>query len=349
MNPKDRSNFCAANALIIRQYEHFLREAQGLAETTIVLNLRAIADYEKFTSHANFKSFSADNAVAYKRGLLKKGGRHAAEKSSRATVYSKLRAVERFFRWLSDKPTYKSRIQISDTAYFRLSNRDVALTRGHTFKDAASLEQLRHVISLMPSSSAIEKRNRALLACTLLTGVRIKALITLKLKHMRADNLGINQDAEEVGTKFAKTIPTAFFPVGDDIRAILLDYVQFLKSELHFGNNDPLFPSTRKEVGEDRIFHWVGLTREHWETPEPVRRIFREAFAAASIPYFSPHTVRNTLVLLGQEICVGPADFKAWSQNLGHESTLTTFNSYGHLPERQQISLIQSLANKKTR
>ncbi|MGD9811433.1 MAG: tyrosine-type recombinase/integrase [Sphingobium sp.] len=343
----EMAGFCAANALMIRQYERYLREAEGLADSTIENNLRAIANYEKFTGHADFKTFNTDVATAYKRHLMKKGGRRAAEQSSRATVRSKLGYVERFFRWLSDKPTYKSRIDVSDTRFFRLSNRDIALTRGRTIKDAATVDQLRHVIMTMPSETAIEKRNRALVACALLTGARVNALITLKLKHVRPDNLGINQEAEDVHTKFAKTIPTAFFPVGDDIRDIFLDYVAFLKTELHFGNNDPLFPHTRKEVGEDRMFHWVGLTREHWDTPQPVRDIFRAAFAAAGIPYFSPHRVRNTLVQLGQEICEDTADFKAWSQNLGHEDILTTLSSYGHLPERQQFSRIQRLGEKR--
>jgi len=349
--PKDNkaAAFCAANAVMIRQYERYMREAEGLADSTIEINLRAIAAYEKFTSYADFKTFNADAAVSYKRSLMKKGGRRAAEQSSRATVHSKLGCVERFFRWLSDKPTYKSRIHVADSAYFRLSNRDIALTRGRTIKDAATIDQLRHVIMTMPSETAIEKRNRALVACAILTGARVNALITLKLKHVRPDNLGINQEAEDVHTKFAKTIPTAFFPVGDDIRDIFLDYVAFLKTELHFGNNDPLFPSTRKEVGEDRMFHWVGLTREHWDTPQPVRDIFRAAFAAAGIPYFSPHTVRNTLVQLGEDICEEIGDFKAWSQNLAHEDMLTTLSSYGHLPERQQFSRIQRLGKKRSK
>jgi len=34
------------------------------------------------------------------------------------------------------------------------------------------------------------------------------------------------------------------------------------------------------------------------------------------------------------ELCLGPEEFKAWSQNLGHDNVLTTFTSYGKILER---------------
>ena len=38
-------------------------------------------------------------------------------------------------------------------------------------------------------------------------------------------------------------------------------------------------------------------------------------------------------------------DFKAWSQNLGHEEVLTTFTSYGSVGSRRQGEIIRELAN----
>ena len=43
------------------------------------------------------------------------------------------------------------------------------------------------------------------------------------------------------------------------------------------------------------------------------------------------HSLRNTLVRFGEEVCKTPEEFKAWSQNLGHEKVLTTFLSYGQV------------------
>jgi hypothetical protein len=64
----------------------------------------------------------------------------------------------------------------------------------------------------------------------------------------------------------------------------------------------------------------------------------------AGLPYFNPHSFRNTLVQLGQEVCKTPEQFKAWSQNLGHEKVLTTFLSYGEVARQRQGEIIRDLA-----
>ena len=58
----------------------------------------------------------------------------------------------------------------------------------------------------------------------------------------------------------------------------------------------------------------------------------------------NPHSFRNTLVQLGQDICKTPEQFKAWSQNLGHEKVLTTFLSYGEVACQRQGEIIMNLA-----
>jgi integrase len=74
-----------------------------------------------------------------------------------------------------------------------------------------------------------------------------------------------------------------------------------------------------------------------------IRTIFREAFQRAGLPYFNPHSFRNTLVRLGQDLCKSPEAFKAWSQNLGHEKVLTTFTSYGAVACDRQGEILRSL------
>ena len=100
----------------------------------------------------------------------------------------------------------------------------------------------------------------------------------------------------------------------------------------HFG----VFPGKQKRV--------VGLERAHWSGAARIRTIFRDAFTSAGLPYFNPHSFRNTLVRLGQAVCQTPEDFKAWSQNLGHDKVLTTFLSYGHVLSPRQGEIIRGLA-----
>ena len=48
---------------------------------------------------------------------------------------------------------------------------------------------------------------------------------------------------------------------------------------------------------------------------------------------------------LGERTCRSPEEFKAWSQNLGHEQVLTTFTSYGAVSAHRQAELIRGLSN----
>ena len=167
-----------------------------------------------------------------------------------------------------------------------------------------------------------------------------------KLKHIDLAAGSVCQDAREVNTKFSKTFTTYFFPVGEDIRKIVEDWANYLRQEKLWGNDDPLFPATNVVVGPAHQFHAAGLKPEHWSTAAPIRAIFREAFAAGGLRYFNPHSVRNTLVSLGEAQCQTPEQFKAWSQNLGHGGVLTTFTSYGAVGNNRQREIIGSLGKR---
>lgn len=196
----------------------------------------------------------------------------------------------------------------------------------------------------MPAGTAIERRDRALIAFTLLTGARDSAIASMKLKHIDLIAGCVEQDAREVRTKFSKTFTTYFFPVGDEFVRIVAEWIAFLRKELLWGNDDPVFPPTRVAVGAAGRFEAVGLDRVPWTNTGRIRKIFREAFVRAGLPYFNPHKFRNTLVKLGEEICKTPEEFKAWSQNLGHEKVLTTFLSYGQVQVTRQREILRGLA-----
>ena len=40
---------------------------------------------------------------------------------------------------------------------------------------------------------------------------------------------------------------------------------------------------------------------QNWSNAGPIRTIFKNAFAAAGLPYFNPHSFRKTLALLGRQ------------------------------------------------
>ena len=112
---------------------------------------------------------------------------------------------------------------------------------------------------------------------------------------------------------------------------------------------EPHWPlwGTQIGLGESRQFQAIGLQRAHWSNASRIRTIFREAFTNADLPYFNPHSFRNTLVRLGQSLCRTPEEFKAWSQNLGHDKVLTTFINYGQVESSRQGKIIRELADPR--
>ena len=123
----------------------------------------------------------------------------------------------------------------------------------------------------MPATTDIERRDRALIAFTILTGARDGAIASFKLRHIDIAEGKIDQDAREVQTKFSKSFVTTFFPVGDDIRAVVADWVAYLRTEKLWGLDDPLFPATKVAVGDDLRFAAAGLDRKHWSNASPIR------------------------------------------------------------------------------
>lgn len=212
-----------------------------------------------------------------------------------------------------------------------------------------SLEQMHRVIRSMPGVTAVERRNRALIAFFLVTAGRDGAVIGLKLRHVDIARRRVTWDPRDVRTKFGKSFVTGFYPVGDDTRQIVEEWVTYLEQELLWGPDDPLFPMTLQEVGADGQFRHVTLDRKHWATADPVRKIFKGAFIAVQLPYCSPHRVRDALSMLGQKICPTVEALKTWSQNMGHESVSTTLTSYGPVSSQRQAEIMRSFDRAGTK
>lgn len=328
-------NHNASNERVKRRYFAYLREASGYSEASITGVASALARFEHYTRYRDFKLFHIDQAIHFKKHLA--GPEGETERLSKATRRTILMHLKRFFLWLARETGYKARIGLTDGNYFTPNIREARIATATRERPFPTLEQVRHAIFQMPAVTDIERRNRAVVALALLTGARDSAIASLKLKHvdLRADC--IDQDARDVRTKFGKTFRTYFFPVGDDIRIILADWVHYLRTQKLFGDDDPLFPATDVAPDSNLQFRAVGLKRAHWSTATPIRTIFRDAFTNAGLPYFNPHAIRKTLVSLAHKMCKNPEDLKAWSQNLGHEKVLTTLVNYGNIsPARQQ-------------
>lgn len=341
------SNYHPKNERTKRDYFRWLAEADSKSAKTIDIIRKSISRFEEYTGYKDFSTFNKEQAIAFKKHLANVKTERTGNPLSKATRMATLNNLQAFFRWLSREPGYKSKIHVSDIEYLSMNEKDTRAARSSNPKDFPTIEQIRRVVQSMPAGTEIQQRDRALVAFTLLTGLRDSATASLKLKHIDVDRKLVMQNPNEVNTKFSKRIDTFFFPVGDDFQEIVLQWVHSLKTEKLYGFDDPLFPKTAIKQDEKHTFAVSGLTAECWQSTQPIRNIFRDAFEAAGLKYYSPHSFRHTLAHYGEQICQTPEQFKAWSQNLGHESTLTTFNSYGTLTVHRQGEVLQAISQKE--
>ncbi|MEQ8799546.1 MAG: tyrosine-type recombinase/integrase [Salinisphaeraceae bacterium] len=330
-----------------RRYFMFLKEAKRQNESSVDAAAKAISRFEEYTSWRDFKAFHFEQAVAFKAHLAKQRSQQTGDALSKATLHSTLRALRAFFQWLAMQAGYKSRISYTDTEYFNLSGKDARIATAKRPKQVSTLEQAKRVIELMPDQTVLERRDRALVAFSLLTGARDGAIASFKVKHVDLEAGSVFQDARDVNTKNSKTFTTYFFPVGDEVEQIVREWVAHLKEVELFGYDDPLFPKTAVAHSGAKGFAAVGVSREHWSSATPIRKIFKAAFERADLPYHNPHSLRDTLVQLAYRRCQGPEEFKAWSQNFGHEKMQTTFMSYGEVQPARQSEIIKGLGQAR--
>lgn len=336
------------NERIKRDFLRYQKNALGKSEATLDAIRKALARFEDYTGRRDFKTFRREQAIGFKERLMETDGQRSGEALSRSTQASTLGALKDFFRWLAWQPGFKSKVHVPDIEYFNPSNKDLATAKAAKLRDFPDLEQVRAVIVTMPADTVIERRNRALIAFAMLTGIRDGALVSLSLRHIDLSKSPplVRQEPDRVQTKFAKTINTYFYPLGDDLKEIVVRWVQELREDFLFGPNDPLFPKSRVVQDGDKSFRAIGIEAGHWSDASPVRAIFREAFASAGLPYFPPHSLRHTLGHLMHAVCRTPREVRAWSQNLGHENVATTMTSYGKIDPHQQGEVIGAISLK---
>jgi site-specific recombinase XerD len=235
------------NERIKRDYLRRLKGPLGKSEATLDSVRKALSRFEEYTGARDFKTFRREQAIGFKERLAETNGQRSGESLSLATQSITLAALKEFFVWLAWQPGFKSKIHVPDIDYFNPSLKDAATAKAPKLRDFPSLEQVRAAIAAMPSETVVHRRNRALMAFAILTGMRDRAMVSLSLRHLDLSKWPplVRQEPDRVDTKFSKNINTYFFPLGGDLTEIVTRWIEELRKEHLFGPNDPLFPKTK--------------------------------------------------------------------------------------------------------
>jgi integrase len=85
----------------------------------------------------------------------------------------------------------------------------------------------------------------------------------------------------------------------------------------------------------------VGLKREIYKNANAIRQAIKETFTRADLPAFTPHAFRKTLVKWADTYYPTRQAFKAFSQNIGHSSVITSVSAYCPISIEEQGELIK--------
>lgn len=336
------------NEVMKKQFFIYLKEVKGFSKDSVDAYERAVLLWQDCTDNKDFSSFGKQQARAFKLWIKSRTNRKD-EALSLTYVYNVLRRLKGFFDWLSMQPHYKSKVEQVVIEYLSLSKKETRMAIQPNKRDIPTMEEVVKVIENIKIGSDVDKRDRALICFTLLTGARISAIYSMPMMAFDENTLTVDQNPKfGVKTKFSKHITTTFFPIEySQAVSYFVDWYKYLKQAKGFTAKDPIFPMTKIENGDQNIsYHNTGEVEQlFWQSSSSARKIFQKRFIDADVPYYHPHTFRHLVVKEFAKTRLTEEEKKAISQNLGHENTGTTFGSYGygHIEEDRQIDIVKKI------
>lgn len=317
------------NEQMKREFVDYLEHAKGFSSQTRAAFVGAIAQWQQFSGNEDFASFNKSKAIEFCTWLKTRGAKSKTGRLTPTTQFHYLRHTQAFFKWLSGQPGYR-KIQKDDAEFLRLpigETRKVAIAG--SLKRKPTLEDARKIIEHITGKTEVDRRDRALISFTLITGGRISAITSLKMKNFDKTQKIVDQNPRDgVHTKNAKRIRCTFFNIGWDApERHFMEWYEYLERK-GFGPDDPIFPATVNDFssadhGKRRV------QRAAWKKSDKARKMFENRCLEAGLLRFNPHSFRDLIVSMASEIPLTESDKRAISQNLGHENVVTTFGAYG--------------------
>ncbi len=330
-----------------REFFEYLRGAEGFAESSVHTFAEAVAQWQTFSQDEDFGSFDKTRALAFRNWLKERPSHTETGQISLTTQYNYLRRVKKFFRWLCEQPNYRNRILKNDVEFLKLSKKEARIATAGTTRQMPTFEEVKEIIENIIVRTEIDRRDRAIISFALITGIRISAIISLKMKCFDREKKLIDQNpGDGVKTKNSKHILTTFFPVGWDApERYFLEWFDYLQAK-GFQGDDPIFPATMSGFSDGKNeYSKEFVSKDFWVGSDGARKIFKKRCESADLPYFNPHSFRHLIVNIMSKTRLTEEEKRAISLNLGHANVGTTFGSYGYgsMSNDDAVKIVQRL------
>jgi integrase len=309
-------------------------------EKTMDAHLTSIRDFEDFLEGRCFSQVRDKDVGKYRTSLLAKGEMPQEDGGlSASTIRHRASHLAAFVKWLTKQEGYR-RLGVTLPDYFDLPRQKMAKALARPDKLYPSVEEAQAMVQSMPSLTLAQRRDRAIVACAFLTGLRAAALSSMRLKHIDCEAETAVQDAREMRAKNGKSFTVRWFPVPSEISLVVVEWKRELESN-GFGGEDALCPDSKYLSTPKTSPAPLPIL----ETSGAVNKAFRIASTGVGQSY-SPHSARHCLKALGDQICTRSEERKAWSLNLGHESMVITEAHYGKMTEATRMQVLAAIKQK---
>ena len=318
--------FNPLNERVVHDYQTYLNRYSA---KTADQHLAAIRGFEAATHHKDFSKLKTTDVDAYRRALIDR----SAQTISKSTAQHHASFLKTFLQWLCKQREGKG-LDGSLPDYIDLPTAQMARAREPAPRAVPTLDDVERLMDACPANSLLQRRNRAIIAASLLFGTRADTTASLRFGSINRQAKTVDQDGTQVRTKNGKSVITTWFPVSDLALRIIVEWMSELEA-LGIRSDDALFPPDTWLDNACRINQSSRSTIEPWQTAASVRSAFIKSCAHAGLAYVNPHSIRHCLASLQEDYCRTAEERKAWSMNLSHSSTVTTENHYRKMTPQQ--------------
>ncbi|MBO9401823.1 tyrosine-type recombinase/integrase [Shimia sp. R9_3] len=335
-SPSQGVAFVTINDRIIHDWQAY---AGRYNPKTKQAHLVSIREFEVFLGGISFAKVTPKHAGSYRDHLVRFAKLPREEGGlSNSTVCHRAAQLSLFFKWLRGQSGCR-RLSVSIPDYFTLPRGATAKKSREEIKPYLSIEEAWRMVETMPTTTILQRRDRAMVAFTYVCGLRAQALIAVRFKHLDLQRRTVMQDARDMEAKNSKSYRARWFPRTESFQEIFLEWIEELRV-LGFCGRDGIFPAS-SHLGKRS----VDLAPvEPIQTARPLQTAFACASSAIEQPC-SPHSARHTLKALGSRICRTQDERKAWSMHLGHDDDQITERHYGKMSQEQSDALMEAMCS----
>jgi integrase len=205
------------------------------------------------------------------------------------------------------------------------------------------ISTIRNIKGITP----FELRDKAMISLILLTGARIKAMMTARMDTVFYSSQYkvwiFEQDPKKgVKTKNRKYIYSCFVGKTQDLIDNIIVWKEYLISQ-GFTDTDPLFPQINSTFTKEGLYavelNKISINSDSWVRES----VFKKSFINNGLKYINPHNFRHTLARAMKKMPNGVELSIALAQNLGQKNEMPVlYSSYGGDYISRQVELLSN-------